>query len=63
MGPIESSDSDANLVVLHAPNHRRGLGPMETSNLVQITLFCTHKTTGVVWDPERLVILVIMSLL
>ena len=31
MGPIETSNSDANHVVLHAENDRWGLGPMETS--------------------------------
>ena len=31
MVPIETSISDANHVVLHAQNDRRGLGPMETS--------------------------------
>ena len=32
MEPIESSNSDANLVVLHAQNGRCVIGPMETSN-------------------------------
>ena len=31
-GPIETSDSDDNHIVLHAQNDRWGLGPMETSN-------------------------------
>ena len=29
---METSDSGANHVVLHAQNHRWGLGPMETSD-------------------------------
>ena len=32
MGRIETSISDANHVVLHAQNDRRGLGPIETIN-------------------------------
>ena len=31
LGPIETSNSDANQVVLHAQNDRGSLGPMETS--------------------------------
>ena len=31
MGPIETSNSDANHVVFHAQHDRRGLGPMESS--------------------------------
>ena len=30
MGPIETSISGTNHVVLHAQNDRRGLGPIET---------------------------------
>ena len=32
MGPMDTSNSDANHVVLHAQKDRWGLGPMETSN-------------------------------
>ena len=31
VGPIETSNSDANLVVLHAQNSRCGLGPIGTT--------------------------------
>ena len=32
LGPVETSNSDANHFVQHAQNERGGLGPMETSN-------------------------------
>ena len=32
MVPIETSKSDANVAVVNAQNHRRWLGPLETSN-------------------------------
>ena len=32
LGPIETSNFDANLVVLHAQNDRFGLGPIENIN-------------------------------
>ena len=49
--------------------HRWGLRPIETGYsdarhavfLVLITLFCTHKMTGGVWDQYRLVILVLIT--
>ena len=48
LGPIETSNSDANHVVLHAQDDRWVLGPMETSNS---GLFFMQKSTGEVWDP------------
>ena len=32
LGSIETSNSDARQIVLHAQNDRRGLGPIETCN-------------------------------
>ena len=32
LGPIDTSNSDANHVVFHSKNPRRGLGPIETCN-------------------------------
>ena len=46
---METSNSGANHVVLHAQNDRCGLGPMET--MVLIMLFCMHKTSGEDWYP------------
>ena len=63
MGPIETSNSDANHVALHAQNDRWGLGTIETSNSGANHDVCMHKTTGEDWDPYRLSIQVIMSLL
>ena len=49
--PIETSNSDAKVAVLHAHNDRSGLGTMETSNSGANHLFYMHKTRGEVWDP------------
>ena len=51
MGPIETSISDANHVVLHAQNDRWGLGPMETSISGDNHAVLHAQTTGKVWDP------------
>ena len=51
MGPIETSNSDANHFVLHAQNDRWGLRPMETSNSGANHAVCLHKMTGEIWDP------------
>ena len=47
---MEASNSDANHVVLHAQNDRRGLGPMVVLHA---------QNDGEFWDPWRLVILVL----
>ena len=39
LGPIETSYSDARHAVLHAHNHRRGLGHNDTCNFVPKSLF------------------------
>ena len=64
MGPRPhlSLCAEANHVILHAQNDRWGLGPMETINSGANFAFCMHKTTGEVWDPWRLVILVLITL-
>ena len=49
MGPIESSNSDANLVVLHAQNDRYGLGPMKTSISSPKVAALHAKTTDEGW--------------
>ena len=51
MGPIETSNSDANHVVLQAQNDRWGLGPMETCNSDQTVDVMHAKTTDEGWDP------------
>ena len=50
LGPIQtlSGPKDA---VLKAQNYTWMLDPYRLVILVQITLFCKHKTTGEVWDP------------
>ena len=62
LGPMETSDSGANHDVLHAQNHKWGLGPTETSNSDAEALFWMQKSIGEVWDPWRLVILVLKAL-
>ena len=62
MGPIETSKSGANHAVLNSQNDRLYLGSRETSFMVLITLIYMHKTTGEVWVPYRLVILLQKSL-
>ena len=51
MGPIETSISDANHVVLHAQNGKCGLGPMETCNSEPKVAVVPAKTTDEGWDP------------
>ena len=43
-------------------NTDQGWNPCKHVILVQITLFCMHKTTDHVWDPQRFVILVLKAL-
>ena len=50
MGPIETSDSDANHAVLHAQNDRWGLEPLETCNSAPKVAVLHAKTTDKGWD-------------
>ena len=60
---METSTSGTNHNVIHAQNDRWGLGPMETSFQVLITMFFMHKTTNEGRDQQRLVILMLKTLL
>ena len=51
MGPIETSDSDANHADLHAQNDRWGLVPRETCNSAPKVAALYSKTTDKGWDP------------
>ena len=63
MGPIETVNSGRNVAVVNAQNHRLGQGPYETCNSVaKGAVFNPKKDIGEVWDPLRLVILVLKSL-
>ena len=62
MGPIETCNSVPKIYVLHAKSTDEGWDTLRLVFLLQITLFCVHKTTGDVWGSERLVILVQKSL-
>ena len=59
---METSDSDANHAVLHAQNDRSCLGPIETCYSGPEGAVLHEKTTGDVFDPQRLLILVLKSL-
>ena len=61
-GPIETSKSDAKHAVVHAQGDRSCLGPIETRYSGPEVAVLHGKTTGGVWDPQRLVILVLKSL-
>ena len=50
MGPVESSISDGEGVVLNAQNHRLGLGPIKTCNSGAKVAVLYAKTIGDVWD-------------
>ena len=54
LGPIETSYSDANHVVLHAQNDRWRLGPIETCNSGPKHAVWHAKTADQGWDPKRL---------
>ena len=58
---METSNSVANHAVFHAQINRRSLGPMETCNSVPKVVVLHAKTIGVVWEPMRLVILLLKS--
>ena len=60
---METSNTDVNLVVLHAHNDRWGLGPIETINSGHNDAVVNAKrTTDEGWDPYRLVIMMLISL-
>ena len=59
---METSSSGANHAVLHAQNVMWDLVPIETCNFGAKVAFLNAKSIGEVWDPERLVILVLKSL-
>ena len=48
---METSNSCANHVLLHAQTTGEVWDPWRLVILVLITLFCMHKTTAEVWDP------------
>ena len=51
VGPIQTFKSGPKDTVLHEEkNTDEGWNPPRLDILVQITLFCMHKTTGYVWD-------------
>ena len=60
--PIETSISDAKHAVVHAHDDRSCLGPIETCYSGPDIAVLQTKTTGVVLDTLRLVILVLKSL-
>ena len=62
LGPIETSNSDANYAVLYAQNDRSCLGPIETCNSSPKDAVLNAKTTDKGWDPERQVILVLITM-
>ena len=51
LGPIETSNFDANLVVLHAHNVRWSLGPIETINSGHNVAVVNVNTTDEGWVP------------
>ena len=51
LGPIETSNSDANDASLHAQNDRWGLGPIESYNTVPKDAVLQSKTTDEGGDP------------
>ena len=51
LGPLETSDSDANHAVLHAQNDRSCLGPIETCYSGPEGAGLNAKARGTGWDP------------
>ena len=56
---METLNSGAKHAVLHAQINRRGLGPIETCNSAP-KVAVLHADEG--WEPERLAILMLMTL-
>ena len=48
---LETCNSDLKDAVLRAKTTDEGWNPLRLVILMLMALFCTHKTTGVVWDP------------
>ena len=62
LGPIETSNSDANHAVLHAQNHRWGLERiLSFYSCAKHAVMCAQSTDED-WDPYRLVSLVLKVL-
>ena len=51
LGPIETSNSDANHTVLHGQNDRLGLVPIETCNSGPKAAILHAKITDEGWNP------------
>ena len=62
LGPIETSNSDVKPAVVHAQNDRTCLGPIETCYSGPEVAVLQAKTTDEVFDPQRLVILVLKAM-
>ena len=60
--PIETSISVANHSVLHAQNDRWGLGPIATCNSGPIVALLHAKIKDERWHPQRLVFLMLITL-
>ena len=60
--PIETSISVANHSVLHAQNDRWGLGPIATCNSGPIVALLHAQITDEGWNPQRLVFLMLITL-
>ena len=63
MGPIETSDSDAKHALAHAQNDWSCLGHIETCYSGPEVAVLYAKTSDEVWDPYRLVSLVLNTLI
>ena len=63
MRPIETRNSDANHAVLQAQKDRWGLGHIETRYSDNKLAVLHAKTTDEGWNPQRLVILVLIALI
>ena len=59
---METSNSDANHAVLHAQKDRWCLGPIEICYSSPKVAVLIAKTTDKGWDPERQVILVLITM-
>ena len=62
LGPTETCNSSPKVAVLHTHNDRLCLGLIETCYSGPKVAVLHPKTTHEVWDPQRLVILVLKSL-
>ena len=64
MGPIGTINSGHNVAVVHVSvqNYRWGLGPIETFISGAKGAVLNAKSTDEGWDPQRLVILILITL-